>query len=424
MIWFAVSFALFLVLGVPISISIGAGATIALLSGGFPLHVIGQRMVGGLDSFLLVAVPLFVLAGNLMNAGKITDRIFNFARESVGWIPGGLGHANVLASVIFAGKTGAAAADAAGLGTIQMKAMTENGYDREFSGAVSASSSIIGAIIPPSIPMIIYSSIAGVSVIRLFMGGIFPGLLMALALMVLVFILAIKRKYPRHRFSLIAMIKEFFSSIFSLIAPVIILGGLFFGWYTPTEAASIVVAYAIFIAIVVYRTMSWKDFKKALLESAQVSANSMMIVGSSSLFAFVLIMEGASDPITNFFLGVTTNPLVMLLIINIMILIMGMFIEPGALLTLMVPILVPIAQALGLDMVHFGVILVINLMIGQVSPPFGVCLFIISDVGKLKLDKLIRAVIPFLIPLVITLFLCTYIPQIVLWLPNLLFGVQ
>jgi len=422
MIWFALSFFLFLVLGIPISICVGASAVVACLTQGYPLFIIGQKMVSGLDSFLLVAVPLFVLSGNLMNAGKITEKIFNFAKEIVGWIPGGLGQANVMASVIFAGNTGSAAADAAGLGTIEMEAMTSNGYDREFSAGVSASSSIIGAIFPPSIPMIIYSSIASVSVARLFLGGVFPGLLIAFTLMILVLIMSIKRKYPRTRFSLRSLVKELFSSFFSLLDPIIILGGLFFGWFTPTEAASIAVIYSIFLAIVVYRTMEWKAFKKALLESALVAANSMMIVGSSTLFAYVLIMEGTSDHITNFFLGITTNPYMLLLIINVVLLIIGMFMEPGALLTLMVPILVPIARSVNLDMVHFGVVVVINLMIGQVTPPFGVCLFIISDVGKIKLDALFKAILPFLIPLIVTLFLCTYIPPIILWLPNLLFG--
>jgi tripartite ATP-independent transporter DctM subunit len=417
MISFFAAFILFLLIGAPISISIGASAVIGCLWLGYPLMVIGQKMVSGIDSFLLIAIPLFVLAGNLMNAGKITEKIFNFAKELVGWIPGGLGHANVVASIIFAGMSGSAAADAGGLGTIEMEAMTKNGYDKEFSAAVTAASSVIGPIFPPSIPLIIYGSIASVSVSQLFMGGVLPGLLMGAALMVLVFIVAIQRRYPRGRFNIMMLFRQFFASILSIITPLIILSGFTMGWFTPTEASSIAVGYALLIAIAVYHTMDWESFKKCLLESALTSANTLFIIGSSTLFSYVLIKEGISASIAGFLLGISSNPRITLLIINVFLLILGMFMEPGAILTLMLPILIPIAQGLHLDMVHFGVVVVLNLMIGQVTPPFGVCLFIISDVGQLELNKLYRSILPFLIPLIITLFLCTYIPQIVTWLP-------
>ena len=410
-------FIILLVIGAPISISIGASAVVGCLWLGYPLVIIGQRMVSGIDSFLLIAIPLFVLAGNLMNAGKITDKIFSFAKELVGWIPGGLGHANVVASVIFAGMSGSAAADAGGLGTIEMEAMTKNGYDKEFSGGITAASSVIGPIFPPSIPLIIYGSIASVSVSQLFMGGVVPGLLMGVALMVLVFIMAIKRRYPRDSFNIRMLVKQFFSSILSLITPLIILSGFVLGWFTPTEASSVAVGYALVISVVVYHTMDWKSFKACLLESALTSANILFIIGSSTLFSYILIREGISVSIANFLLGISSNPNVILLAVNIFLLILGMFMEPGAILTLVLPILIPIAQGLNMDMVHFGLVIVLNLMIGQVTPPFGVCLFIVSDVGKLELHKLYRSILPFLIPLIITLFLCTYIPQIVTWLP-------
>jgi tripartite ATP-independent transporter DctM subunit len=417
MITFFIAFVIFLLIGTPISISIGASAVIGCLWLGYPLMVIGQKMVSGIDSFLLIAIPLFVLAGNLMNAGKITEKIFNFAKALVGWIPGGLGHANVVASIIFAGMSGSAAADAGGLGTIEMEAMTKNGYDKEFSAGVTAASSVIGPIFPPSIPLIIYGSIASVSVSQLFMGGVVPGLLMGVALMILVYIIALRRGYPRTPFSLIVLVKQFFASILSIITPLIILSGFVLGWFTPTEASSVAVAYAIFIAIVVYHTLDWKTFKKCLLESALTSANTLFIIGSSTLFSYILIKEGISASIAGFLLGISSNPNISLLIINIFLLILGMFMEPGAILTLMLPILIPIAHGLNLDMVHFGVVLVLNLMIGQVTPPFGVCLFIIGDVAHVDLRSFYRAILPFLIPLIITLFLCTYIPGIVTWLP-------
>ncbi len=417
---FFITFFILLLIGVPISISIGASAVLGCIILDYPLMVIGQKMVTGIDSYLLIAIPLFVLAGNLMNAGKITDKIFSFARELVGWIPGGLGHANIVASIIFAGMSGSAAADAGGLGTIEMEAMTKNGYSDDFSGAVTAASSVIGPIFPPSIPLIIYGATASVSVAKLFMGGVVPGLLMGAALMVLVFIFAVKYGFECHPFNLGALFHKFVGSILSLITPLIILAGFTTGWFTPTEASSIAVAYSLVISLIVYRTMDWKTFKKCLLDSALTSANTLFIIGTSTLFTYVLVKEGISRVIADAILGLSSNPAVILLIINIILLILGMFMEPGAILTLMLPVLLPIVNGLNLDLVHFGVVMVLNLMIGQVTPPFGVCLFIISDVAKIKLDKLYRSILPFLIPLIVVLLMCTYIPGIITWLPNLL----
>ena len=417
---FLIAFAVLLVIGVPISISIGASAVLGCLSLGYPLVVIGQKMVSGIDSFLLIAVPLFILAGNLMNAGKITERIFDTARELVGWIPGGLGHANVVASVIFAGMSGSAVADAGGLGAIEMEAMRKNGYDDDFASAVTASSSVIGPIFPPSIPLIIYGSVASVSVDKLFMGGVMPGLLMAVLLMVLIYIYAIKRKYERHPFCLKALLRQFAGSILALITPLIILSGFVLGWFTPTEASSIAVIYSLLISLLVYKTLTWKSFLKCLKDSAISSANTLLIIGTSTLFTYVMAMEGISRQISQVILGISSNPVIVLLAINILLLVLGMIMEPGAILTLMLPVLLPIANGLGLNLVHFGVMIVLNLMIGQVTPPFGVCLFVISDVNKLKLESLYKSIIPFLIPLIATLFLVTYIPGIVTWLPNAL----
>lgn len=417
---FFITFFVLLIIGAPISISIGASAVLGCLSLDYPLMVIGQKMVTGIDSYLLIAIPLFILAGNLMNAGKITEKIFSFCKELVGWIPGGLGHANIVASIIFAGMSGSATADAGGLGTIEMEAMTTNGYTPKFSAAVTAASSVIGPIFPPSIPLIIYGATASVSVAKLFMAGVVPGLLMGLALMVLVFIFAVKYKFERHPFHFKKMIKQFCSSLLSLITPLIILAGFTTGWFTPTEASSIAVAYALVISLLVYRTMDWKTFKKCLLDSAITSANTLFIIGTSTLFTYVLVKEGISTQIANFILSISDNPAVILLIINIILLLLGMFMEPGAILTLMLPVLLPIVKPLGIDLIHFGLIMVLNLMIGQVTPPFGVCLFVISDVGKVKLDALYKSILPFLVPLIAVLFLCTYCPQIVTWLPNLL----
>lgn len=420
MVIFLIAFVLLLVIGVPISISIGASAVLGCLSLGYPLVVIGQKMVSGIDSFLLIAVPLFILAGNLMNAGKITEKIFDTAKELVGWIPGGLGHANVVASIIFAGMSGSAVADAGGLGAIEMEAMKKNGYDEDFAGAVTAASSVIGPIFPPSIPLIIYGSVASVSVDQLFMGGVVPGLLMGVLLMVMVLYFAIVRRYERHPFRLRALIRQFLGSIPALITPVIILCGFVVGWFTPTEASSIAVIYSLLIALFLYRTLDWKSFKKCLKDSAISSANTLFIIGTSTLFTYVMAMEGISRQFADVILGISSNPNVVLLVINVLLLVLGMVMEPGAILTLMLPVLLPIANGLGLDLVHFGVMVVLNLMIGQVTPPFGVCLFVISDVNKLKLERLYRSILPFLVPLVLTLILVTYIPGIVTALPNAL----
>ena len=420
MVIFLIAFVLLLVIGVPISISIGASAVLGCLSLGYPLVVIGQKMVSGIDSFLLIAVPLFILAGNLMNAGKITEKIFDTAKELVGWIPGGLGHANVVASIIFAGMSGSAVADAGGLGAIEMEAMKKNGYDEDFAGAVTAASSVIGPIFPPSIPLIIYGSVASVSVDQLFMGGGVPGLLMGVLLMVMVLYFAIVRRYERHPFRLRALIRQFLGSIPALITPVIILCGFVVGWFTPTEASSIAVIYSLLIALFLYRTLDWKSFKKCLKDSAISSANTLFIIGTSTLFTYVMAMEGISRQFADVILGISSNPNVVLLVINVLLLVLGMVMEPGAILTLMLPVLLPIANGLGLDLVHFGVMVVLNLMIGQVTPPFGVCLFVISDVNKLKLERLYRSILPFLVPLILTLILVTYIPGIVTALPNAL----
>ena len=420
MLIFFLVFFILLIIGFPISLSIGASAILGCISLGYPILVIGQKMVSGMDSFLLISVPLFILAGNLMNAGKITDRIFNFSNRLVGWIPGGLGHANVVASMIFAGMSGAATADAGGLGTIEMEAMTSNGYDKDFSAAVTASSSVIGPIFPPSIPLIIYGSIASVSVSKLFMGGVIPSILICLTLMILIFVISIRKGYQRTKFNLRLLGRDFVRAILSLLTPIIILSGFTFGFFTPTEASSVAVLYALIISLFVYKSISWNDLKKCLLDSVLTSANTLFIIGTSTLFTYVLVKEGVATDISNFMLSVSSNPKVVLLLINIVLLLLGMFMEPGAILTLMLPILIPIATSLGIDLVHFGIIVVLNLMIGQVTPPFGVCLFIISDIAKIGLDRMYKSIIPFIIPLIVVLLLSTYIEPLVTYLPNIL----
>jgi tripartite ATP-independent transporter DctM subunit len=413
-------FGILMVLGIPVAISIGVSAIIAMAYYGYPLMIIGQKMITGIDSFLLVAVPMFILAGELMNIGKVTDRLFSFARSVVGWIPGGLGHANIFANVIFAGMSGSAIADAGGLGTVEIKAMRENGFDDEFSGSIAASASVIGPIIPPSIPMVIYGSIAQVSVGKLFLGGIIPGVMMAVALMALVCYYAIKRNYPRDQFSLALIGQQFVRGFLPLMAPAIIIGGLLTGWFTPTEASCIAVFYALFLGVVVYRQIGWKAFYDALYRSTASSANVLFIIGISTIFSFIMASQGLTDQIASLILSITNNKWVILTIINIILLFLGCIMEPGAILIMMLPILLPIVNGAGIDLIHFGVVMVLNLMIGQATPPFGMCLFTIAQVGGIKLEKLSKTVIPFIIPLVVVLFLITYLPTLVTWTPNFL----
>ena len=399
MILFLLAFVAFLIIGIPISVSIGFSAVLGCLSLGYPLVVIGQKMVSGIDSWLLIAIPLFILAGNLMNAGKITDELFGTARELVGWIPGGLGHANVLASVIFAGMSGSASADAGGLGAIEIKAMRDHGYDDDFSAAVTAASSVIGPIFPPSIPLI-----------------------MAVLMMVLIYIYAVKRGYERTAFNLRNLAWQFVHALPACITPVIILAGFTLGWFTPTEASAVATIYALIISVLVYKSMDLKTFLQCLKESAISSANTLFIIGTSTLFTYVMAKEGISALIANTITGVSSNPAVVMFIINIILLILGMVMEPGAILTLMLPVLLPIADTMGYNLVYFGVVVVLNLMIGQVTPPFGVCLFVISDVNKIKLERIYKSILPFLVPLLITLAVTCIFPQVVTFLPDMLLG--
>ena len=416
----------FLILGAPVAVSLGlSGLAAFFLEQGTRMNVpmIAQRMMYGINNFLLLAIPLFILAARLMNTSGVTTRLFNFATTVVGFMPGGLGHANCVASLIFAGMSGAAVADAAGLGQVELKAMDEAKYDREFSVAITAASSTIGPIFPPSIPMVIFGLVAGVSVGRLFLGGVIPGVLMTGALMVMVGMYARKRHYPRAPFPNFPILWEASVQAFlPLMTPVILLGGIWTGWFTPTEAAAVAVAYALVLGTFIYRDLKWKDLVGAFIGTAKDTAAIGFIVTAASFYGWLLMRTGAPAAMAEGMLNFSRDPLVLLLVINLFLLVVGCFFETIVAILILGPILMQVVTQVGIDPVHFGVIMVLNLMIGLLTPPFGVILFVMVQVGGLSFEKVVRCTAPFLVPLLIVLFLITLFPPIVTWLPNLVMG--
>ena len=452
--------------GLPVAIAMaGASLVYVMVTGNIPDYVVIHRMVGGLDSFPLLAVPFFILAGNLMNSAGITNRIYNFALALVGWMRGGLGHVNVLGSVIFAGMSGTAIADAAGLGTIEIKAMTDHGYSKEFSVGVTAASATLGPIIPPSLPFVIYALFANVSVGALFLAGILPGMVMAILMMLTVAFFAHKNRWgadipfqwPRvlkalgellivllwptliwlavDRFDieptltvLLALVLLFaadwkfkFQAVLPIMTPVLLIGGMTTGIFTATEGAIAACVWALFLGLVWYRTMKWKKLVKVSMDTIETTAAVLFIVAAASIFGWLLTVTRVTDAVAEWVLAFTSNPNMFLLLANLLLLFVGCFLEPTAAITLLVPILMPICLKLGIDPVHFGLIMVLNLMIGLLHPPMGTVLFVLSRVAKLSFERTTIAILPWLVPLFATLILCTYVPQIVLWLPRKFF---
>jgi len=413
-------------LGIPIAMSLGLSALVAFfIEQGSRMNVpmITQRMQYGINNFVLLAVPLFILSARLMNTAGITTRLFNFATTMVGFMPGGLGHANCVASLIFAGMSGAAVADAAGLGQVELKAMKDAGYDREFSVAITAASSTIGPIFPPSIPFVIFGLVAGVSVGRLFLGGVVPGILMTVALMAMVWVYAKKRNYPRTPFPTFRQfVRSFIEAFLPLLTPTILLGGIWTGWFTPTEAAAVAVAYALILGTLIYRELTWKDTLQVFIDSAKDTAALGFIVAAASFYGWLLMRTGAPAAMVNALLGISRDPLTLLLIINGFLLIVGCFFETIVAILILGPILMQVTTTVGIDPVHFGLVMVLNLMIGLLTPPFGMVLFVMVQVGGISFERVVRSTAPFIIPLIVVLALITVFPPLVTWVPNLAMG--
>ena len=413
-------FTILTIVGTPTGISMGLAALIGGLVYSVPMPEMAGQFLSDSSSYLLLAVPFFVLSGNLSHAGKITERIFEFSRSLTGWLPGGLAHANILSSLFYAGMAGSAAADAAGLGSVKVKAMEEEGYTPAFSGAVTAASSVIGPVFPPSIPLVIYGTLAGVSVRRLFIGGVLPGVLMCLGLMIPILFLSGSFHLSGTAFDPQEMLQCLIRSLWALLTPVLILVGFITGWFTPAGGACVAAAYALVTSILIYRSLDWKSFKSCMLEAGAASANTLFIIGTASLFTWVAGHAGAPFSVAPLLSWLAARPAILLLVIHAILLIAGMFLEPVAIMALALPVFLPLIRDAGIDSVHFGVILVLNLMIGQITPPFGISLFILSHKTGVSVRELWKAIFPFLIPLLVVLLVCTFAPDVVLALPELL----
>jgi len=422
-IWIFV-FLLMFILGYPVAFAIATSSMLYIILEGVDPAVIVDRMaIHFQNQFVLVSIPLFIFAGRVMNEGKITKKIFGFANSLVGSLQGGLAHVNVVASLIFSGMTGSALADTSGVGYMATTAMEEEGFDSAFSCAVTAASSTVGPIIPPSIPMVIYASISGASTGYLFMGGILPGLILGFVLMVYIWWISKKRDYPAgDKFSIKNIALNFVSSFLPLLTPVILLGGIYSGIFTPTEAAAAASFYALILTMVIYRSFGFKKLWEILRDVVSSTGYVAFIVAAAFLFSYVVAREGiavaAAEFITSF--EIMTNPVVLLFAINIMFLILGMFLDTMVVLVIVIPIFLPILGAVNIDLVHFGVVAVFNLMIGLSTPPYGVNLFIISGLTKTPLSKIFKEILPFVTVLIFALLMISFFPQIVLFIPRLL----
>ena len=369
--------------------------------------------------FILIAVPLFVFTAKVMNTGEVTEMVFKFANTLVGKWKGGMGHVNVVASLIFSGMTGSAIADASGLGIMEIEAMRKQNYDDGFSCAITAASATIGPIFPPSIPMIFYAMFSGASIGNLFLGGMAPGILIALALMVYVAYIAKKRNYPQGEvYPFKEFIKITIKAFPALMTPVILLGGIYGGFVTPTEAGALAAFYAIMVSLFVYRKMGLKQLINVIIDTVKTTGTLSIIVGAAFAFSYIVAIEHIPDMLSDIFLGFTNNKYILLLIINIVFLILGMFIDTSCLQVVFVPMVLPLVNAAGIDLVHFGVVIVLNMMIGLSTPPFGMLLFIVSGISDTPLQTIIKEIFPMLLVLIVVLFMITYIPDIVLFIPR------
>lgn len=456
------AFLLLMILGTPVAVAMGvASLSYLLVYGVAPDIIAAQRMIAGVESFPLIAVPFFILAGNLMNIAGVTGRIYHFALSLVGWMKGGLAQVNIIGSVVFSGMSGTALADAAGIGTIEIKAMKDHGYPVEAAVGVTAASATLGPIFPPSLPFVIYGMMANASIGALFMAGILPGIVITALLMLTVYIFARRNgwgsdtPFELRRLAgaslevvvvlcfpaaiyllvmaglsvnvavliglvvLVALDWYFdFHAVMALMTPVLLIGGMTMGWFTPTEAAVAAVIWSLFLGLVRYRTMTFRALAKASFDTIETTASVLFIVTAASIFAWLLTVSQAAQLFSDFMFALTDNWWTFLILVNILLLIIGAFLDTIAAISILVPILLPIAARYGIDPVHLGLIITLNLMIGLLTPPVGMVLFVLSRISKLSVERTTMAILPWMIPLFVALLLITFIPALTLWLPT------
>ena len=418
------AFVVLFVLGFPVVLAIGIPSIVYVLTNDLPVDLVAQRTLYALDSFPLVAVPVFLFVGSLMNSAGISRYIYRFADTAAGRLPGGLAQVNIFGSLIFAGMSGSALADIGGIGRIEIDAMKNRGFKTPFAAAVTSSSAIVGPIFPPSIPLIIYGTVTGVSVIQLLLGGILPGLICVAMLMLMTGWLAVRRRYPRaERWPTFAELWRDFKPAFPAIAaPLILIGGMLLGYFTPTEIAAVTVAYAILISSLFYRELTWQGVLAASYETIRASAGILLIVAVAALFGWILSVEQVPQHLTGLMLTISKDPYVLLLIVNLLLLVVGMFLDSTTAILVIAPIIAKPLVAAGVDPVHLGMVVVFNLMIGLLTPPMGLALYLVSDIAKVPMKDVLREMAPYYIPLALTLLLITYVPVLTTWIPRMALG--
>lgn len=417
-----ITFLLLFIAGVPVVYAILLPAIGYVLIEGFPIGLLAQRVTYALDSFPLVAVPIFIFVGNLMNLAGVTDRIFRFADTLVGRAPGGLAQVNIFSSLIFSGMSGAALADVGGLGKIEIEAMRKRGFDAPFSAAVTASSAVVGPIFPPSIPLIVYGSVTSVSIVQLLVAGIVPALICVVLLMATAAILSVRHKMPRApRWPTLREVwNALVPALPALLAPVLMISGMMLGLFTPTEAAAVTAFYVILISSLIYRELTWAHLRDSMLATLKSTSAILIIVAAAALFGWILAVEQVPQDFAKMILTLSTNPIVLLLIANLIFFIAGMFLDSTTATLLVVPVIAPPMVLAGVDPVHLGIVAIFNLMVGLLTPPMGLSLFLVSEIAQISLRQLLKALAPFYVPLIITLGIITFTPDLVLWLPGFL----
>ncbi|SDJ39941.1 TRAP transporter large permease [Paenibacillus naphthalenovorans] len=416
-----VSLLILLLLSVPVALSLGLASTIAVLSdGNMPLLVLVQRMFAALDVFPLMAIPFFILAGSLMETGGISRRLVNLANSLVGGMTGGLAVVTVVTAMFFSAISGSSAATTAAIGSILIPAMVQRGYDIRFASATQAVSGELGVIVPPSIPMILFGISAGVSIGDLFLAGFIPGIMISFSLILTCWFIAKRKGYKGKSGITMAMkVQAFKEALLALLMPVIILGGIYGGLFTPTEASVVAVAYAFIVGVFIYKEVKWKDLVNIFAKSSITTAIIMVIIANAGMFGWILTREQIPQQIGEFFTSISSSPIVFLFLINLLLWFVGMFFETSAAIIILAPLLTPVAVALGIDPVHFGMIMIVNLAMGMVTPPVGVNLFVACQIAGIRLEQIMRPLVPFLFVLVVDILIITYVPKISLLLPQL-----